>query len=48
MVRSTMPTSIDERKSFHYTIENITEDKAIYNYWILKTFYVFLLLISTP
>ena len=29
-----MPTSTDEREWFHNTIENITDDKTKYNYWV--------------
>ena len=32
-----MHTLTDEKKSFYYTIENITDDITIYNYWVLKT-----------
>ena len=28
MVQLTMPTSTDERKSFHYTIDNIMEERT--------------------
>ena len=41
MVRPTIPTSTDERKSFHNTIENIIKDRTRYNYRVLKTFHAF-------
>ena len=28
VIQPTMPTSTNERESFHYTIENITEDET--------------------
>ena len=43
-----MPTSMDERESFHHTIENITKDRIRYNYWVPKTSHVFPLFICTP
>ena len=48
VVRSTMPTSTDERYWFHYTIENITDDKTRYNYWVPETSHVSPLLVFIP
>ena len=48
VVRPTMPTSTYERESFHYAIENITEDRTRYNYWVLETSHVSSLFVSIP
>ena len=55
VIRPTMPMSMDERESFHYTIENITgqnhnitKDITKYNYWVLETSPVSPLFVSLP
>ena len=45
MVRPTMLMFMDERKSFHYIVENIIEKRIIYNYWVIETSYVFSLFV---
>ena len=48
VVQLTMPTSTDEREWFYCTIENITEDKTRYNYWVSETSHVSPILVSIP
>ncbi|RVW52754.1 hypothetical protein CK203_004219 [Vitis vinifera] len=43
-----MPPSTDERELFHYTMENIIEDRTRYYYWVPETSHVSPLLIFIP
>ena len=40
VVQPIIPISTDERELFHYIMENITNDKTRYNYWVPETSYV--------
>ena len=47
MVRVTIPTFINKRKSFYYIIKNIIDDRIRYNYWVLQTIHIVLFFVST-